>query len=92
MLNMLTNALFGLGIHDTQCGAKIFKKEVIEKIMPSMRSTGFEFDIEMLWRIKRAGYSIKEVPIIWRGKKDSRFSMLETPKMFASLILRRLGA
>lgn len=91
-LNSLVNMLFGLNIRDTQCGAKIFKKEVIKKIMPAMRSSGFEFDIEMLWRIKRAGYSIKEVPITWRGKKDARFSMLETPKMFASLVLRRLGA
>lgn len=91
-LNSLARLLFGLDIHDTQCGAKIFKKEIVEKIHPAMRSSGFEFDIEMLWRIKKAGYSIKEVPITWRGKKDAKFSMLESPKMFFNLILRRLGA
>jgi glycosyltransferase involved in cell wall biosynthesis len=92
LLNVFVRLLFGLKIYDTQCGAKIFSRESVEKILPEMRSTGFEFDIEMLWRIKSAEYSIKEIPIIWRGKKDSRFSMLESPKMFASLVLRRLGA
>ncbi|MBU4246683.1 MAG: glycosyltransferase, partial [Nanoarchaeota archaeon] len=91
-LNSLAKLLFGLEIHDTQCGAKIFSREAIEKIMPAMRSSSFEFDIEMLWRIKHAGYSIKEVPIIWRGKKEAKFSMLESPKMFFNLVLRRLGA
>jgi len=91
-LNSLANMLFDLNIRDTQCGAKIFKKEVVEKILPDMRSSGFEFDIEVLWRIKKAGHSIKEVPITWRGKKDAKFNMLETPKMFFNLVLRRLGA
>ena len=90
-LNSLVRMLFDLKINDTQCGAKIFRREVIEKITPSMRSSGFEFDIEMIWRIKNAGYSIKEIPIVWRGKKDARFSMLETPKMFFNLVLRKLG-
>lgn len=91
-LNSLAKLLFGLDIRDTQCGAKIFTRGIIEKIMPAMRSSGFEFDIEMLWRIKSAGYAIKEVPITWYGKKDAKFSMLESPKMFANLVLRRLGA
>ncbi len=90
-INIIARYIFGLNIHDAQCGAKIFKKEVIQKVLPLMRSTGFEFDIEFLWRVKNAGYSIKEVPITWYAKENSKFSMLESPKMFLSLVLRRAG-
>ncbi len=90
-INLIARRLFGIPVHDTQCGAKAFKKEAIDKILPKMRSTGFEFDVELLWRIKRAGYSIKEVPITWRAKENSKFSMLEAPKMLFNLIFRRIG-
>jgi glycosyltransferase involved in cell wall biosynthesis len=40
--------LFGLSVRDTQVGMKIFKKELINKILPLMRVDGFAFDIEML--------------------------------------------
>ncbi|VVB61380.1 Glycosyltransferase AglD [uncultured archaeon] len=90
-INLIARYIFGLDIHDAQCGAKIFKKEVVQKVLPLMRSTGFEFDIELLWRVKNAGYSIKEVPVTWYAKENSKFSMLESPKMLLSLLLRRIG-
>ncbi len=91
IFNMLVNGLFGLKIKDTQCGAKVFKKEVIERVVPRLRSTGFEFDVELLWRIKNEGFSIKEVPITWQHTDKSSFSLKQSPKMFINLIKRRIG-
>ena len=90
-LNIFCNVLFSLEIKDTQCGAKVFKKEVIEKVIPKLKLTGFEFDIDLLWRIKNEGFSIKEAPIEWKHMDHSSFSVKYVPIMFVNLIKIRLG-
>src|SRR5665647_890302 len=70
--NLLIRVLFGLSYHDTQCGAKVFKKSAIDAVVPRMISRGFEFDVELLWRLKSAGFRVTEVPIEWQNKGDSR--------------------
>jgi len=87
----LVELLFGLGIPDTQCGAKVFKKSAIDTVQPLMKSHGWEFDVELLWRIKQNGFAIKQVPIVWKDAKYSRFSFTATPKMFFALLKRRIG-
>ena len=54
--NLLIRVLFGLSYNDTQCGAKVFKRAAVDAVLPAMVSRGFEFDVELLWRLKRAGY------------------------------------
>ena len=66
--NLLIRLLFGLSCNDTQCGAKVFKKAAIDAVLPQLVSRGFEFDVELLWRLKRAGYHVAEVPIAWQNK------------------------
>lgn len=83
--------LFGLKIKDSQCGGKIFKKEYIEKVAPQMACMGFEFDVELLWRLKNAGCAIGEVPVIWKDDKGSKFSFKYIPAMGVNLIRTRLG-
>jgi hypothetical protein len=82
--------MFDLKIKDTQCGAKAFKKEVICQIIPLMKTKGFEFDVELLWRIKSRGYKIKEIPIVWRHDNRSTFKLRNSYKMLISLIKIRL--
>jgi len=90
-LNLLVNGLFNLKIKDTQCGAKIFKRNVIEKVLPKLKLTGFEFDIELLWKIKNENFLIKEVPITWSHTDESSFLLKYIPKMFINLIRLRVG-
>lgn len=90
-INIIAKVLFGLNISDTQCGAKVFRKKDLDKAIPLLKSKGFEFDIELLWLLSRQGVSIKEIPIVWRAKKDSKFSMKSAPSMLINLILRRMG-
>lgn len=78
--------MFGLPFYDTQCGAKIFRKEAIDAVLPEIRSKGFEFDVELLWRLKRKGYSIVEVPVIWNDTLDSRLCLHDTLSMITTLI------
>jgi glycosyltransferase involved in cell wall biosynthesis len=89
--NFLIRCLFGLNFHDTQCGAKVFRKIAIDPVLPAMVSRGFEFDAELLWRLNRAGCRIVEVPIEWQNKGDSRVRMRDMAVMIAGLFRARIG-
>ena len=76
------NTLFNLNVKDTQCGCKAFKKEVLENVLYTVESNGFEFDAELLFKCKRKGYTIKEVPVTWSYKPDSKLNLFsDTLKM-----------
>jgi glycosyltransferase involved in cell wall biosynthesis len=56
--------LFGLPLSDTQSGIKIFKREVVEKILPRLLVKSYAMDIEMLSVAKYLGFDrIYEAPI-----------------------------
>jgi glycosyltransferase involved in cell wall biosynthesis len=88
---MMSRAIFGLRIRDSQCGGKVFKKAYIDKVAPLMACIGFEFDVELLWRLTKAGCDIKEVPVVWKDDKGSTFSFKYVPSMFFNLVKVRLG-
>jgi dolichol-phosphate mannosyltransferase len=70
--HFIVQLLFRLNIHDTQCGAKVMKREVIEKIHPNLRIADMAFDINLLVAIKYAGFRIREVPTEWTDKAGSK--------------------
>ena len=61
-------------LSDTQCGFKIYKGAVAHKLYADLKTEGFVFDIEVVLRAKKAGYSIKEFPIHWTMDPDTRIS------------------
>jgi glycosyltransferase involved in cell wall biosynthesis len=73
----LVNVLFNLHVKDPKCGCKAFKKEVLKKVLPSVESNGFEFDTELLFRCKKMEYKIKEIPVNWSYKPDSKLNLFE---------------
>jgi len=89
--NLLIRLLFGLKFSDTQCGAKVFTKAAIDTVLPEMTSRGFEFDVELLWRMQQAGYTVTEVPIVWQNKGDSRVQKRDMIRMLMGLFAIRFG-
>ena len=85
VFNLIIRILFGLRYHDTQCGAKVFRKRAVDAILPEMISTGFEFDVEILWRLKREGFAVGEFPIHWQNTGDSRVQRRDMIRMLAGL-------
>jgi len=88
--NLIMRVLYGLPYHDTQCGAKVFRKAAVDAVLSSMVSNGFEFDVELLWRLRSAGYTIVEIPIEWQNKGDSRVKKRDMIGMLSGLIRVRL--
>ena len=91
MFNTLVRVLFGLRFRDTQCGAKAFRKGALDEVLPSMVSRGFEFDVELLWRLQNAGCRIEEVPIRWINRGESRVGGADGLGMFIALVRLRYG-
>lgn len=60
----LVKLMFGIKVTDTQAGIKIFKKNVLKKILPKLVEKKFAGDLEMLVAAKRLGFDrIYEAPI-----------------------------
>lgn len=87
--NLIIRILFGLPYHDTQCGAKIFKKNPLQTVLPKITSTGFEFDVELIWLMRQSGFVVKELPIIWQNRGDSRVKGQDAFSMFLNLLKLR---
>lgn len=60
-LNYIFNVLFGMNLSDTHCGFRAFKKEVLDEL--DFKEKGMEFALEMIVKIAKKRYRIKEVPI-----------------------------
>jgi glycosyltransferase involved in cell wall biosynthesis len=67
--------LFGMHIKDTQCGAKVIRRAVVESIHSALRLADVSFDINLLYSIKRHGFTIREVPTVWTDQIGSKISL-----------------
>jgi dolichyl-phosphate beta-glucosyltransferase len=79
------------GLHDTQCGFKLFRGEVAERIFEAQRLSGFGFDVEVLFLARQWGYVLREVPVNWRDRPGGKVRLLrDSIRMFLDLVkLRR---
>lgn len=64
------------GLHDTQCGFKLFRGEAARALFPQLTIPGFGFDVEVLYLARRQGLVIREVPVAWRNSRQSKVSPL----------------
>ncbi|MBI3742487.1 MAG: glycosyltransferase [Chloroflexi bacterium] len=59
----LAHFLFGLPVRDTQTGIKLFRREVLRRVLPRVQTDGFAFDLELLVAANLFGYKIIEAPV-----------------------------
>lgn len=70
--HVIVELLFWLGIKDTQCPAKLVRREALEEIIESLRIADLAFDVNLLVSLKRKGYRIEERPIEWTDQLGSK--------------------
>lgn len=59
--NLVVAILFGRSIHDIDCGFKVFRREVLQRI--NIESNGAMIDTEMLAELRARGYQLTDVPV-----------------------------
>jgi dolichol-phosphate mannosyltransferase len=68
--------VLGLHVHDLTGGFKCFRREVLEAIdLPTVRSRGYAFQIELTHRAVRAGFRVVELPIVFRDRQAGHSKM-----------------
>lgn len=89
--NLLLRILVLPGIHDSQCGFKVFTATAAEACFGPLQTLRFGFDAEVLLRARRNGWRIAEVPVRWRHVEASRVHPLrDASRMLLDLVLLRL--
>lgn len=88
--NLIANTLFGLRIKDIACGFKGFRKEVAAGLIKNIKSQKWNIDTEMLYKAKKAGYSIYSLPVDWTYKKGSNINIFSSLELLVELIQIRM--
>jgi dolichyl-phosphate beta-glucosyltransferase len=76
IFNGWVNAVLLPNIADTQCGFKIFSREVALFLFKHQRSERFSFDVELLYIATKAGIEINEVAINWSNIPGSKVNLV----------------
>ena len=72
LFNWIVRLLAVRGFQDTQCGYKLFKLEAVLDLFSLQRSTGFGFDVEILYLARKKGLRVLEMPIEWHHRQSSK--------------------
>lgn len=88
--NLIVRHLFDLPFHDTQCGAKVFRRPAVTAVIGSVAADGFEFDVELLWRLRQQGFLVEEVPLTWHDMPGSRVGPTDVLRMLLGLFRLRM--
>ena len=86
--NLLFRILFGIKLHDTQCGYKAMRKNVLEKLERDLNIEGFAYDIDLAVKAKKHGYKIVEMPVTWSHMEGSKVNVFkQTYEMGRDLLI-----
>ena len=87
LFNKFVRALAVPGFVDTQCGAKMFRRDAAKKIFPYLKTARFSFDVEVLYLARRFGLSVKEMPVEWHYSANTRVRTFQDgPRMLWDLL------
>jgi len=86
----IVEGLFWMGIKDTQCPAKLLRREAAEKIHPFLRIADLAFDVNLVYSLKHAGFNVVEFPIEWTDKIGSKVtqSLMRSSLVMALSVVR----
>ncbi len=79
-------------VKDTQCGFKVFRRGVVEKIFPKLTLKRFAFDAELVFVARKFNCKIKELPISLQNPPNSHVRIIRDPlNMFCDLLRIKLN-
>jgi dolichol-phosphate mannosyltransferase len=74
--SIYSRTILGLGVKDLTSGYKAFSRRALQAIdLPSVRSNGYSFQIEMTYRAILKGMRVTEVPIVFVDRRAGKSKM-----------------
>jgi dolichol-phosphate mannosyltransferase len=74
--NLYARAILGLPVVDATGGFRCYRRAVLERLdLSAIRSNGYSFQIELVYRTMQAGFRIGEVPIIFPDRRVGQSKM-----------------
>ncbi|MCU4741970.1 flippase-like domain-containing protein [Natronoglomus mannanivorans] len=74
--NALVRLCLRSDISDHQCGFKAFDREVLFSVLEDVEDSHWFWDTEVLVRAQRGGYRIKEFPVDWTPRADTKVDLI----------------
>ncbi len=77
--NIFTKIVFSFflkGITDTNCGFKVYRREVGQKLYSLLTINRWGFDVEIIYIAQKYNYKIKEVPVYWSHDAHSKVKII----------------
>jgi dolichol-phosphate mannosyltransferase len=74
--NFYARTILGVPFHDLTGNYRCWRRAALERIdLDTLRSEGYVFQIEVLYRAFRSGARVREVPIIFRDRRRGKSKM-----------------
>ncbi len=93
VFNTLIRLLVLPALHDTQCGFKMFRADVVDDLFKHQTLMGWSFDVELLYIASLRELPILEIPIPWYFNPESKVNIFrDSWRMFIDLLKIRKNA
>jgi glycosyltransferase involved in cell wall biosynthesis len=100
LVRRLTSAGFSFGVRrllglpylDTQCGAKVLRREAARRVLPQIVTTDLSFDVDLLLAARDSGLNVIEIPTVWIDQDGSRVDTVADTRKMGMSILRMWAA
>ena len=90
--NLVARHSLGLAPRDCTAGFRCYRQEVLERVaFETIRSQGYAFLIEILFRCAGMGFKISEVPIIFEERREGQSKISRREIALAVQTVVRLG-
>jgi len=86
--NYLTRLMLGSKLYDHQCGFKSFRREALFSLIEKIKDTHWFWDTELYVRAQRAGYRVKEFPVVWTQGGTTKVNLVKDVFGMGSQIFR----
>lgn len=86
--NGLVRLFLRSSVHDHQCGFKAFDRAVLDDLLTDVEDDHWFWDTELLVRAQRAGYRVREFPVDWTPKGDTKVDFVRDVLGMGSGVLR----
>lgn len=84
---LYAQAILGFGVRDSTSGFKCYRRRVLETIaLERISARGYAFQIETVYRALEAGFSVREIPIVFTDRAEGGSKM--GPGIVAEAVVR----